>query len=302
MCIVFAYQGRDEAEVAFVVAANRDEYLHRPASTAYEWPNSNIFAGQDLTAKGTWFGMTASKTVPQSTDKIPFKFGIITNKGIEQRLKEDEIYDEKKAESFLSRGNLIVDYLKTDTNDFLKNMINSRTRFTGYNLLLGDLKTNRLRYYHDRLQSYENLENDRVYGLSNALLDTDWIKVREGKKQVNDIIRDMKLSEIPRFTKKKITVDLEITVLESLEKLMEVLCCNQKYSPEEETLYNAAHLNLTATYVDAFQVNDNDIYATRYQSALIVLKSGVAYFKERVLNTKSMTWEDPVVHKLYFNG
>jgi len=57
MCTLAAYV-RVSADVPLLVAANRDEFLDRssaePALIAYE---PAVFAGQDLSAGGTWFGV-----------------------------------------------------------------------------------------------------------------------------------------------------------------------------------------------------------------------------------------------------
>lgn len=57
MCTLAAFV-RVSADISLLVAANRDEFLDRPSAgpalIAYDpW----IFAGQDLTAGGTWFGV-----------------------------------------------------------------------------------------------------------------------------------------------------------------------------------------------------------------------------------------------------
>ena len=44
---------------ALVVAANRDEYFERPARAAAFWQDApEVLAGRDLTAQGTWLGVT----------------------------------------------------------------------------------------------------------------------------------------------------------------------------------------------------------------------------------------------------
>ena len=60
MCLVlFAYQ--PESEYPLVVAANRDELYARPAQSAHHWRESpQLLAGRDLSAGGTWLGVTSS--------------------------------------------------------------------------------------------------------------------------------------------------------------------------------------------------------------------------------------------------
>ena len=58
MClIVFAWQAHPDYPL--VVAANRDEYLARPAAPAHWWVDApELLAGRDLEAGGTWMGLT----------------------------------------------------------------------------------------------------------------------------------------------------------------------------------------------------------------------------------------------------
>ena len=57
MCTLAAYV-RVSAEIPLLVAANRDEFLDRPsAEPAVIAYRPAVFAGQDLSAGGTWFGV-----------------------------------------------------------------------------------------------------------------------------------------------------------------------------------------------------------------------------------------------------
>jgi uncharacterized protein with NRDE domain len=63
MCTLAAYV-RVAPEIPLLIAANRDEYLDRPSAEpgliAYE---PRVFAGQDLSAGGTWFGVNEHRMV-----------------------------------------------------------------------------------------------------------------------------------------------------------------------------------------------------------------------------------------------
>jgi uncharacterized protein with NRDE domain len=56
MCI--AAFALDVGPYAAVIASNRDEWLQRPAKAMAWWPETEILAGKDLTAGGTWLGLT----------------------------------------------------------------------------------------------------------------------------------------------------------------------------------------------------------------------------------------------------
>jgi len=56
MCLI-AFAWRSHPRYRLVVAANRDEYFGRPAAPAGFWDDhSNVLAGRDLEAGGTWMG------------------------------------------------------------------------------------------------------------------------------------------------------------------------------------------------------------------------------------------------------
>src|SRR3989304_1701258 len=58
MCLILL-AGRAHPTHALVVAANRDEYFERPARAAAFWDDApEVLAGRDLTAQGTWLGVT----------------------------------------------------------------------------------------------------------------------------------------------------------------------------------------------------------------------------------------------------
>jgi uncharacterized protein with NRDE domain len=60
MCLVlFAYD--PQSRHPLVVAANRDEFYARPARSAHFWDDPpDILAGRDLSAGGTWLGVSRS--------------------------------------------------------------------------------------------------------------------------------------------------------------------------------------------------------------------------------------------------
>src|SRR3989338_11186414 len=58
MCLIL-FAWRAHPAHALVVAASRDEYSERPARAAAFWDDApEVLAGRDLTAQGTWLGVT----------------------------------------------------------------------------------------------------------------------------------------------------------------------------------------------------------------------------------------------------
>ena len=158
MCILFIAI-KQHPEYPLVIAANRDEFHARPTQRSHFWPHSNVLAGKDLSAGGTWMGINTQGNIAALTNiRAPGK-------------------ENKDA---LSRGEIVSNYLNavTSQSDYLKILQSSNTRYNGYNLLFGSL-TN--------LQVYNSFENtsfelkDGIYGLSNASLDSPWPKLDMGK-------------------------------------------------------------------------------------------------------------------------
>ena len=61
MCLILAAY-HCHRDYPLIVAANRDEFYHRPAVAARFWPDqADLLAGKDLTAGGTWMGITRKR-------------------------------------------------------------------------------------------------------------------------------------------------------------------------------------------------------------------------------------------------
>src|SRR5487761_887039 len=106
-----------------VVAANRDEYHDRDAAPLCLWPApTDILAGRDLRAGGTWLGIDRRR-----------RFGIVTN-----------FRDLARAQPQApSRGGLIPRYLDggRGAGDYLAALESEAAGYGGFNLLLADAES-----------------------------------------------------------------------------------------------------------------------------------------------------------------
>jgi uncharacterized protein with NRDE domain len=149
---------RAHPRYALVVAANRDEFHARaavPAAWGTHAPFADVFAGRDLTAGGTWLGLTRSG-----------RFAFVTN------VREPGRNDPAAP----SRGELVPLALRHDpsldsTRDAL---LAAGRRYNGFNLVLGDGRD--VLWLSNRAGDPQRL-GPGVYGLSNAALDTPWPKL-----------------------------------------------------------------------------------------------------------------------------
>lgn len=151
-----------------VVAANRDEWFHRPTLAARFWPTApRIVAGRDLMQGGTWLGVTTAG-----------RFAALTN-------FRDPAAHRADAPS---RGALVSDFLAGQASpaDYLRHIAVDAARFNGFNLLAG--VPGSLGYVSNRDGAQVRALPPGVYGLSNHLLDTDWRKVRRGKTRLREVL------------------------------------------------------------------------------------------------------------------
>ena len=169
MCLILiAWQGH--AKHRCVIAANRDELHSRPTAAAQWWPSQPpILAGRDLSAGGTWLGLTKNG-----------RFAALTNyRGAVQRRADTP-----------SRGALVTSILMSSdsvahTLDYLRGV---SAGYNGFNLLFSD---------GERLAVYESLRGagrelgPGIYGLSNDLLDTPWPKVQTAKSRLSQALSNL---------------------------------------------------------------------------------------------------------------
>jgi len=119
MCLIaIAWQAR--RDLPLMVAANRDEWRERPTKAAHWWPErTELLAGRDLRAGGTWMGITRGG-----------RFAAVTN----FRDPSD------KRSTARSRGTLVTEFLfGNDTPArFLANLSPRAHEYNGFNIIVGD--------------------------------------------------------------------------------------------------------------------------------------------------------------------
>jgi uncharacterized protein with NRDE domain len=165
VCLILA-AWHAHPDYPLVVAANRDEYHVRQAAPAAWWDDPPMIAGRDLSAGGTWLGLTGDG-----------RFAALTNYRDPERVRANTP----------SRGRIVPDTLR-DTlpaGDRLRQLASPTAAYNGFNLLFGD---------RQQLAVFESVPgrgrilDPGVYGLSNHLLDTPWPKVVAAKAALGDAI------------------------------------------------------------------------------------------------------------------
>lgn len=169
MClIVIAY--RCHPDYPLIIVANRDEFYARPSTPMHLWPATNLLAGQDLQAGGTWLGLNRRG-----------QLAMLTN-----------YRDGRTASSDHSRGQLPLDFLtgSWDAGAYQQHIHKTDALFAGYNLISADATGI---YYHSNRSPQQPARSQSlapgIYGLSNALLDTPWPKVLTGKRRLQQALQ-----------------------------------------------------------------------------------------------------------------
>ena len=189
MCLIlFAWQ--QHADYPLIAIANRDEYYARPSRDAQWWEDSDIFAGRDLEAGGTWLGVNHRGHLAAVTN--------VREPGSMQPGRR-------------TRGDLTRDYLagSDDAETYLARLALHDQEFAGFNLLLGDLTG--LWFYSNREQKIRRVETG-VYGVSNGAFDEPWPKLKSGRAELSALldgeIRHDQLMEI--LTDHRVAEDHEL--------------------------------------------------------------------------------------------
>jgi uncharacterized protein with NRDE domain len=163
--ILFAH--RVHPDYPLLLVGNRDEFYARPTAPADFWADApEILAGRDLAGGGTWLGITRrGRLAAVANFRQPAEF----------------------HRQGLSRGQLTVDFLrgKSAPQAYLETLARQDDRYKGFNLLVGD--GDELAYYSNR-ERVIRLLPPGIYGASNALLDTPWPKVAQGKAALRALL------------------------------------------------------------------------------------------------------------------
>jgi uncharacterized protein with NRDE domain len=161
-----------------VVAANRDEFFSRPTAAAQFWDDApDILAGRDLSAGGTWLGITRQG-----------RFAALTN------VREPG----KALPDAPSRGKLVSDFLSgtNSAQNYLEDLSVTANPYNGFNLLCGSLDEGLWHFSNRSLNSapVRSLAAG-IYGVSNHQLDTPWPKVAQGKSDLQRALAALPVEE-----------------------------------------------------------------------------------------------------------
>jgi len=246
MCLILLAH-RAHPDFRLILAANRDEFHSRPTRAAAFWPESpDVLGGKDLTAGGTWLGVT-----------VEGRWAAVTN-----------FRDASSMEpSPRSRGALVADYLRGQSapRAYLNTITADAAEFGGFNLLVGD--ANEAVWMSNRRTECRGISRlalePGVFGVSNHLLDTPWHKVVRGKERLQSIVDE--------------------TVQPRPDALLDLLL-DTSLAADHDLPSTGVALDLERALSAAFITTPG--YGTRSSTALLIGAGGDILFAERTFDAR----------------
>ncbi|MFT5756680.1 MAG: hypothetical protein ACI9LM_001400 [Alteromonadaceae bacterium] len=165
MCILFlALQQHPKYPV--IICANRDEFHQRPTQKMHQWDKTNILAGKDLQAGGTWLGLNSNG-----------RFSALTN------FRQPATFNINKK----SRGDLVLQALTNTNDDMASTLKTTYQHYNGFNLVYGAL--NNLHCF-DSINNRHHQLTSGVHSICNGALDDLWPKMQLGQQQLTAVITE----------------------------------------------------------------------------------------------------------------
>ncbi|ETV80832.1 hypothetical protein, variant 1 [Aphanomyces astaci] len=225
-------------------------------------------AARDLERGGTWLGLRRS----QGGGGV-VRVAFLTNIRVAVQPVDKE-----------SRGNVVTDFLQSDLNvsDFVKQLQPTGCNYAGFNLVMFDGES--LGYYCNLnpmgpTPDFTLLERDVLYGISNSVLGTPWIKVERGKAALADVLAMHKDQDDLALCRKLILPMVDTTRIEAPELLPQTGC------PE------AMEYQLSSIFVEPVGNPKYPKYGTRTTIAMVV-DGGHATILEKDLDPTTLQWNE----------
>jgi uncharacterized protein with NRDE domain len=153
----------------WLLLANRDEFLERPAAAAAAWPeHPDILGGRDLVAGGTWLALNRNG-----------RFAAVTNVRSGLAL----------APAPRSRGALVTDFVAgaIGVSDYLATVAEQRKQYGPFNLVVGDALS---AGFVSSIDGVPRVLEPGIHAFSNGSLQDEWPKMRHLRTGFTELLRD----------------------------------------------------------------------------------------------------------------
>ncbi|PRP80083.1 hypothetical protein PROFUN_10766 [Planoprotostelium fungivorum] len=268
MCIIVWAQ-EVHPKYRLVLVANREELFERETSSLHFWDGPTpILAGRDLKAGGTWLGVTQTGRIAALTN---------------YRVPLDEM---DKNEAKLSRGELLNDFLNGDTSprDYMEGVSQNSHKYKDFNLVVGNLfEPLDMVYFGSRDDGGrpQLLKNGKIYGLSNAILDTNWWKLERAKDGVARVLS----SESSETDEEKVAEEL---VERLFHQFADPQVSDQEVLPATG-LPSEWERPMSSIFMPPTVLSKRaSTYGTRSQAVILVGRDDSVHFVERTMSLKSL--------------
>ncbi|KAK1742657.1 transport and Golgi organization protein 2 [Skeletonema marinoi] len=276
---------------------------------------SSYLAGKDLVCGGTWLALDVSSLKEDlDDDRSRCDDTITIHPVISENEREDKPsnndnsttpsllrwiaitnYREKEEHGRPSRGGLLTEYIQANDSSqstaqsFVNELQQKGQEYNAFNMLVGD--DTGIYYYgnrsvtqddgksdHDNTPSTQRLTPGRIYGLSNALLDTPWPKVQRGKQLLEQLLHNEQLKQNNTHNNNKSSLK------QFHEELMTILTNTTQPNNDNELpntgigLHSERHLSSIFVPVDNFMGKE---YGTRSSTSIVVDVEGNVSVLER---------------------
>ncbi len=220
-------------EYPFVFIGNRDEFYKRPTENAAI--RNGILSGLDLEKGGTWTGISLTGRMAFITNHRDFTLHV---------------------EAPQSRGLLTKNFLEGDMQplEYLETLAKEKKLYDPYNIIIGDAKD--LYFYSNIEDSIIKLDSG-IHGLSNAFLNTPWMKVNRAKDDLFEALSKNHLNEDDLFA-----------ILE-----------NRREADVGDLPSTGIDLNLEKSLSSIFI--EMEAYGTRHETVILIDRVGFVRFFEK---------------------
>lgn len=151
-----------------ILLAHRDEFTARPSAALHWWPDTDILAGRDEQAGGSWLGVTRHG-----------RFAAVTN-----------VRQGRPEASARSRGELVTDWLNSPelSIDHYAGQLAGAAQYSGFNLLFGGWLDGRWHLHYGSNRFPGQRVPDGISALSNGAFDAPWPKVRLARQRLAELL------------------------------------------------------------------------------------------------------------------